>query len=306
MIMRALGKAIAIATILTMASATGLAASLFENPGFETGDFTGWNISYIGGHVDGTLTGLSPGATGGGTGHEDAVVVPLGWATDPYTSNTVEKVQFGNYSARIGDANNQIDHAGTGSANDDPYSVILSQTGTLTQPLQGVVIAWMAAVTEPANREDHEHAGTPEHPGFPHFSILVKNETTGDILLYETHSSEEGIGPGYWTQGPAQGSVNDLNNLYLPTRDPNTPGDWFYHDWAEVGFSLDGVPLGTQISIVLTVADCALRGHPAYARLDLFEVPPSPPPEVPEPGTVALLLVGMAAAGWYVRHRRAA
>jgi len=301
--MMAAWKAVALAAIVTLVTQTASAEGLFVNPGFETGGFAGWTVTFSGGNDDGILTGLPVTATGGGTGHEDAVAVPLGWGTDPYTgAAAVEKVVFGNYSARIGDANNRIDHAGTGGANDDPFSVTLRQTATLTQPLLGVQIAWMAAVTEPANREDHEH-GFGIGPCFPEFSVLVTNDTTAQILLSETHSSQEGIGPGFWEEGPDQRTTNDVNNLALPTRDPTTPGTWFYHDWDESGFSLLGVPLGTQISITLSVQDCGLRGHPAYARLDVLEIPPGPP-EVPEAGTVVLLAVGLALAGWRARRRR--
>jgi len=102
---------------------------LLDNLNFETGDFTGWQVNYVaapdwtwnpptGPPVpvrvwDGILEGLLPGDTGGGDGTEDAVVVPVGWGTDPYTgTGNVSKVygDGGLYSARIGDAGNQIFH----------------------------------------------------------------------------------------------------------------------------------------------------------------------------------------------------
>lgn len=291
-------------TVAAVAGAVGwpaLGAPLFTNPDFETGDFTGWTITIVGGHDDGILTGLAPGATGGGTGKEDAVVVPVGWGTDPYTGDVVSKVYSGNYSARIGDANNRIDHDEP-KPYDDPFSVILSQTATLTEALAAMTVTWSAAVVEPGNPHDHE----PDL--FPAFSLFVKNETTGEILLDIHHTShEEGA---FWDEGVSMLAVQDPNNQVRPTRH-GTDGTWWYKDWTQEVIDMSGASVGDQITIILTVHDCLLDGHPAYARLDNigYELPPppGPPPDwIPEPGTVLLLTAGLGLVGWRARRHRLA
>lgn len=287
---------------VALAAPAALGAPLFVNAGFETGDFTGWTITYApGGLEDGTVEGLPVGNTVSPNPHADAVVVPVSWGTDPYTGDVVPKVapptvtpNF--YSARIGDANNQIDHLGTGSDDDDPTWVTLSQIGTVTELVDRLAVQWAAAVTEPKNWEDHIGEG------FPFLRLYVKNLTQDVVLLDVMHTSHE-LG-AFWEKGPAQGlPLDDPNNAYGPTRG-GTEGDWWYKDWTVEVWDMSGAALGDQILIALTAHDCGLRGHPAYVRLDDIGLPEVPP--IPEPTTMVLLVGGLAAAGWRIRRRMAA
>jgi hypothetical protein len=304
--MKCLLRGVAVAVILGLAAQGAFAAPLFVNPGFESGDFTGWTVTFsaTGGPNEGTLTGMAPADTDGSgateapqSGYEDAVVVPVGWGTDPYTADNVSKVappSFGpnNYSARIGDAGNQIDAAGTGSDDDDPQSVTLSQVGTVTELVAGLSVQWSAGVTEPLNFDEHEVAG------YPSFHLRVENLTQATVLLDVEHSSQE-LG-SFWQSDGAQGVVDDPNNRYEPTRFA-TEGTWWYQDWTQESWDMSAANLGDQILIELTAQDCGLRGHPAYVRLDDIGQPPTD--IIPEPTTMLLLIGGLAAAGWRIRRR---
>jgi len=50
---------LALTAVLTLSVAYPAKANLITNPGFETGNFTGWSVSGLAG-VDGTVGGLSP------------------------------------------------------------------------------------------------------------------------------------------------------------------------------------------------------------------------------------------------------
>ena len=113
--------------------------------------------------------------------------------------------------------------AGTGPENDDPQSITLSQVGVVSELVARLAVQWSAAVTEPANFDEHETAG------YPFFGLRVENLTQGVVLLDVQHSSQE-LG-GFWTLDGAQGAVNDPDNVYQPTLDPTTPGNWWYQDW---------------------------------------------------------------------------
>ena len=309
--MRVVWRAAAAAVVVVMATQAGFAAPLFVNPGFETGDFTGWTVAYsgVGGPPDlPAVTGLPPGdAPGGGpnTGFEDAVVVPVGWGTDPYTLGTVPKVAPPTalpnlYSARIGDADNQID--GTGAVtDDDPQSVQLSQIGVVTELVSRLAVRWSAAVTEPANVAEHEASS------FPMFQLRVVNLGTDGVggaiadveLLNVMHTSHET--GAFWTLDGAQGVIGDPDNVYGQTLDPTTVGNWWYKDWTTESWDMTGAGLNDLILIELTAQDCGLRGHPAYVRLDDIGIPEVPP--IPEPTTMLLLVGGLAVAGWRARKR---
>jgi hypothetical protein len=309
--MRVVWRAAAAAVVVVMATQAGFAAPLFVNPGFETGDFTGWSVVYsgVGGPGEGPLVGLPSDGSVHGTGYEDAVVVPVGWGTDPYTLGTVPKVAPPTalpnlYSARIGDADNQINHLDPPGGDDDPQSVQLSQIGVVTELVSQLAVRWSAAVTEPANVDEHE----PDN--FPFFQLRVVNLGTDGVgggiadveLLNVMHTSHE-LG-AFWTLDGAQGVINDPDNVYQPTRDPTTPGDWWYKDWTTESWDMSGAGLGDLILIELTAHDCGLRGHPAYVRLDDIGIPEVPP--IPEPTTMLLLVGGVAVAGWRARKRLSA
>lgn len=300
--MKYVWRAAAAAVVVVMATQAGFAAPLFVNAGFETGDFTGWTVTVSGpaGTSDGTLCCLPSDGSVHGTGYEEAVVVPVGWGTDPYTDNNVTKVAPATalpnlYSARIGDADNQVDHTQGLGFSDDPTSVTLSQTGVVSELVNALAVRWSAAVCEPSNVEEHE----PDN--FPFFSLKVENLTQGTVLLDVMHTSHETS--GFWTKDGAQGAVNDPDNVYGPTVN-ETEGDWWYKDWTTEAWDMSAAAIGDQIKITLVAHDCGLTGHPAYVRLDDIGIPETP--EIPEPTTMILLIGGVAVAGWRARKRLAA
>jgi hypothetical protein len=186
--------------------------AFFANPSFETGDFTGWQQET---HTwqNGLPGSFTP---------PKSLVVPAG--SDPIDP-TLQTTYIGLFSARVN--------------NSDPLFHIssVSQSAVVPNVTNPQLRVYWAAVLE-----DPQHAPTEQ----PYVDVLVKNETTGQIL-YSRH---------FYSNDPSFSGWRSAQN-----------GSWRTIPWQVITLPLANA-VGDMISVRVTAADCALGGHGGYAYLD--------------------------------------
>jgi len=194
---------------------------------------------------------------------KSGMVTPGG---DPNTNSNLNRVLQGNYAFRV---NNED--------NDYHYST-LSQTVSAWSN-NTIYFAWAAVLEEPSNI--HSNVGAPK------FSIMLTDTTTSSVLYdysFNVYNPPMGV---TWTKGAV--SING--------------GDWYYSPW--VNAQLDTTAfVGHDFQLDVSAYDCGWGGHGGYAYVDYFGGDPPPPPQdIPEPGT--MLLMGLGLAAIVVRRKRA-
>ena len=147
----------------------------------------------------------------------------------------------------------------------------ISQTATMDVGTTDLYINWGAVLEDPG------HANSDE----PFFSILVKKN--GSTVYTVVHDANDG---GWASLGNGPDGVIT------------------YYKSGQA--SVTGLTGGDSIYVELTVADCGLGGHAAWAYLDGIgntALPPPPGSNIPDGGST-LVLLGSALAGLVAFKRR--
>jgi hypothetical protein len=265
------------------------AQALFQNGGFQTGDFTGWTIEHglnSGGLLDNNHVRLntslawddntaipffesvswSPGSWDN-TGNLDSNYSPPSGRTfltsgigfdniaGLVSSFGLAEVKYGLHSARVN------------SRDGSRHATRISQEDVVTagdRDTDGkfhVRFAWAAVLENP----QHDPGGQ------PYFHITL-TDMTDNTVLYSKFNFSAQVNAG-WQDVPGTGS------------------SWQWIDWKEVDLVLPDSVLGHTLRIELAAGDCAYGGHGGYAFLDGFRSQASPA-EGDSSGTLGALGAG--------------
>lgn len=261
-------------SLISLAIAAAFAApafgGTFVNGGFEDGNlgsWTGgggcWGSNNCSSNVYAPYTGaalpLNPAVFNTGTANNvlmDNTINP----TDPITG--LPTTYGGRYAARVND-------------NDNDYSVSTIRQSVTNYTDDFIYFAWMAVLESSHGLNDSDY-----------FALVLRDDTAGVNVVSRAYSSAGSIGGGAgaltWTAYSAPAPI--------------------YNTWYSAGWVTEAVDLrtagagGTSIvghdfTLTLLASDCPYGGHAGYAYLDGFG---AKPPVVPEPGTLALLGIGVA------------
>jgi len=187
--------------------------------------------------------------------------------TDPRTNNNLSLVGVGTHSALVGDAT-AYGYAGSMSSS-------ITQNFTRGTTYDHLYFAWAAVGLVPNNGVYHATDET------PWFQILVKNLTDATTLFNQNYYTGNigSITPGWYAGSNISGT--------------NDEGIWYYRPWDTFDLDLTGIAATDELQVILTARDCTLSGHASYAYLDGFGSLKPDINTVPEPGTFALVALGL-------------
>lgn len=255
-------------------------ADIFQNGGFEDGNFNGWTVE--GGAYNGN------GSISWGARDPQALVVTKGAYADPFVLPVMSVPFSGNSMAFLG--NRDLSWGN--------YDVTrISQTGTVgptdisADGKYHLYFQWGAVMDDPPG---HPQEAEP----FLNVEVLRGGVSVYNVTHYSGEGSTEGFKPVPGTAGPywsatSVSGVDEHGNAVTQNMPAGWTDEWYY---ATDNEDLDFLQLGDQIKISLTTVDCGYGGHDAYAYLDGFGSKYVPPPSTPDGGTTALLL-GIGALG---------
>ncbi len=257
---------------------SAMAGASFMNSGFDNGSLDGWQLSSDSGSPN--FVSPAAGATSfasNGNGGQSALVMTPG--ADPATGMPL--VYSGHNSVRVGDEL-PSGFAGGGTA----YNRV-RQSATVTDDGAGgpgfLYFAW-AAVEQLSDQSTGQ---------IPSFEVSVDDTTTGTTVYDLRHFATDA---GSWTTDGGWNYSNNRNPA-SPNFPPHSANTLNAVGWSVVRLDLAalGVSVGDNLTLSAMTRDCAACAHATYVYLDGFGS--TLPQSVPEPASLALVSVGLAALG---------
>ncbi|MBC7572774.1 MAG: PEP-CTERM sorting domain-containing protein [Herminiimonas sp.] len=240
-------------------------AGTFDNGGFENGDTSGWTTGqgYRGNTLNAGLTpaSLLPGGSLYAGPSTRSAVIGTGTVDPLLGAQLGSTVYSGDHSYRIEDTS-------TGG-----YASAISQKVT-NYTDSNIFFAWKAVLENGGHSSDQSAM----------FALTLRDDTTGTTLINRVYNA-------------------GLDGGGVDTRFA-TQGDYFYTpQWQIEQLVIDAALAGHDFTLSLLSADCEPTAHTGYAYLDGFGGrlpsdpldPVDPPANVPVPGSLALVGLGLAA-----------
>ena len=259
---------------LTAALAASPSFAIFQNGGFESGDFTGWTTGF---GINNGLTGSQPFSSG------SISLVPGGSFRGAVVSAGPDLVNAPITLPRAGTRTARVNNSATGGIANfiSQADIITAADRAASDSKLHVRFSYAVVLEDPNHSAD----------GQPFFFIRVRN-VTKNTTLYEDFSFAGQTG----TQFANLGATN-----------------YKYLDWKNADVVVPDADLGDSIEVYLLASDCEPTGHTGYAYLDGFGsavVTPGaggPTVGVPTLGEWALLSLSALlalSAGFVARRQR--
>jgi hypothetical protein len=253
----------ALSAAILFAVANLACAAPLMNGGFETGNADGWTTG--GGYRGSVLNaGLSPASfLPGGSLYEGPSPRSSIVSAGTLDPNLGALLGSTVYSGQYSFRSEDTEYGGYASALSQK---VLNYTDT------DIFFAWKAVLQNGGHTDDES----------AEMIITLTDDTTGTLLISRVYNAGDGGGG-------------------VDTRFSESNGVFYTANWQIEQLSIDASLSGHDFTLALLVADCEPTGHYGYMYIDGFGNQTPPPVDVPEPASVALMLLG---TGGFLASRR--